>query len=105
MEKQLKEVKEMQKKLLGRIIGMMIGEVFCIVCSAYLCSTGTLLGWTLGLFVVFSACINMSDVAKYIRFYRIGQKTIKLAEFVDGIKQQIEETEPVKLDDLDKWDE
>ena len=47
----------------------------------------------------------MSDVAKYIRFYRIGQKTIKLAEFVDGIKQQIEETEPVKLDDLDKWDE
>lgn len=105
MEKQLKEVKEMQTRLLGRIIGMMIGEVFCIVCSAYLCSTGTILGWTLGLFMIFSACITMSDVMKYIRAYRIGQKTIKLAEFIVSVKQRIEEAEPVKLDDLDKWDE
>lgn len=105
MEKQLKEAKEMQEQLLGRIIGMMIGEVFCIVCSAYLCSTGTILGWTLGLFMIFNACTSMSDVVKYIRAYRIGQKTIKLAEFVVGIKQRIKEAEPVKLDDLDKWDE
>lgn len=105
MEKHLKEVKEMQTQLLGRIIGMMIGIAFCIVCSAYLCSTGTLLGWTLGLFMIFSTCITMKDVAKYIRAYRIGQKTIKLAELVVGLKKKINEAEPVKLDDLDKWDE
>ena len=105
MEKQLKEAKEMQKNLLNMIICKMISEAFCIVCSAYLCSTGTLLGWTLGLFIAFGACINISEIVKYIRMYRIGQKIIKLAGFVDGIKQQIKETEPVKLDDLEKWDE
>ena len=105
MEKHLKDVKEMQTQLLGRIIGMIIGEVFCIVCAAYLCSTGTILGWTLGLFVILSTCAQTRDVVKYIRAYRIGQKTVKLAEFVVGIKQRIKEAEPVKLDDLDKWDE
>ena len=102
MEKQLKEAKEVQMQLLGRIIGMIIGELFCIVCSAYLCSTGTILGWTLGLFMIFSICISTSDVVKYIRAYKIGQKLIKLGEFV---KQRMDEAEPVKLDDLDKWDE
>lgn len=102
MEKRIKEAKEVQMQLLGRIIGMIIVELFCIVCSAYLCSTGTILGWTLGLFMIINVCISMSDVVKYIRAYKIGQKLIKLGEFV---KQRMDETEPVKLDDLDKWDE
>lgn len=105
MEKRLKEVKEMQKQLLSRIIGMIIVESFCIVCSAYLCSTGTILGWTLGLFMIFSTCITARDVVKYIKAYRIGQKTVKVAEMFVAMKQKIKETEPIKLDDLDKMDE
>lgn len=102
MEKKLKEAKEVQEQLLVRIIGELFCIVYCIVCSAYLCSTGTILGWTLGLFMIFSVCISMSDVVKYIRAYKIGQKLIKLGEFV---KQRMDEAEPVKLDDLEKWDE
>ena len=105
MEKHLKEVKEMQKQLLSRIIGMIIAEVFCIVTSAYLCSTGTLLGWTLGLFMIFSTCMYMVDVVKYIKAYRVGQMTVKVAEMFEALKEKINEKEPIKLDDLDKYDE
>lgn len=101
MEKHLKEAKELQTQLLGKIIGMVIGIAFCIVCSAYLCSTGTLLGWALGLFMIFNTCITMKDVAKYIRAYQIGKKIIKMAEFIVSVNK----AEPDKLDDLEKWNE